>query len=130
MSSTDSESEESLLRVGAISPKVRTEYNTNFNKYMVSASDQNELLIKSTVQYEPEDHHSLRTGTQTNNLTGFRSESNATPAYKNLVDTSDDSEDSDEELSVIERDIQMSLENVTNKLRGYSTTGTATATCT
>ena len=69
------------------------------------------------MQLSEENPCTNNTISQANRVTGAESENNTTPYQK---DFNNDTDDSDEEISVIEKGIQMSLEQVTNRLRGFN----------
>lgn len=117
VSDSESDSDDSLIRLGAVSPKIRTRMSSNYQAYCTGIKSQNELLIKSCLQQSEENPCNTNSISQANKFTGAESENNTIPYQKGLIN---DSDDSDEEISVIEKGIQMSLEQVTNRLRGYN----------
>eukprot|EP00343_Euplotes_focardii_P005524 CAMPEP_0205808274 /NCGR_PEP_ID=MMETSP0205-20121125/12189_1 /ASSEMBLY_ACC=CAM_ASM_000278 /TAXON_ID=36767 /ORGANISM="Euplotes focardii, Strain TN1" /LENGTH=122 /DNA_ID=CAMNT_0053083711 /DNA_START=427 /DNA_END=792 /DNA_ORIENTATION=+ len=103
ISSSDSDSDEDLERYTAISPRIRNKIDINCRDYYTGFPGNNGF-IKS--------YQNLVTGSSSSCI----NEVNLTEAEgQNSKIVPTDSDDSDEEITVIENGIQNSLEQVTNR---------------
>jgi hypothetical protein len=106
LSSSDSDSED-LTRYAALSPKIRNYARNGYN-----SSSHNELLIKSHVQLDETPIY-VKPFNRLSKFAYVDTESGATQNHETT-----ETDDSDEEFSQLEKGIQISLEKVTNRLRG------------
>ena len=117
VNSSESDSDESITRYVAISPRIRNvignSLKTNyFNKFTSNP------VIRSWYNFDTNLGTSSSTGYLDNKFEELNTDRGLTLCKKN---SSSDSDNSDVEMSIIEKGIQMSLEQVTNRLKSYNT---------
>lgn len=100
VSSSDSD-EEDLLKYGAVSPKVRTNV-----KYLNSG--RNELFIKSNLKVETSEDNLDLENVDSSPINKITEKDSNLESSKNQVTADSDSDDSDFEIDLIEKGIQVS----------------------